>query len=79
MKILGGLAIFFQEWAIERVVDLQKREVLEVFSQAFNGEGFFSKGSVTNFMAPAGNPFLISSLRINLTKPSYIPVTCGSK
>ena len=30
--------------------------MLKIFGHTFNGQGFFIKGFVPNFMAPVGNP-----------------------
>jgi hypothetical protein len=79
MKILDGLTISLQKQAIKSVVNFERGKVLEVFGYAFNREGFFFEGLIPDFMAPAGNPFLISPLGINLPDPSGIPVTSRSK
>ena len=75
MIILGGLAIFFKNRAIKGVVDFEERKMLEVFGYAFNRQGFFVEGLTPYFMAPAGNAFFVSPLRINLPDPPGIPVT----
>jgi len=49
--------------------------VLKIFGHTFNREDFFIEGLFPDFMAPPGNPFLVSSLRINLPDPPGIPVT----
>ena len=59
MKILGGLTIFLQKQAVKGVIDFEKGKMLEVLGYAFNRQGFFIEGLVPDFVAPAGNRFLI--------------------
>ena len=75
MKILGGLAILLQKEAIEGVVDFQERKMLEILGYALNRQGFFAEGFVSDFVAPARNPFVIPPRGINLPDPPGIPVT----
>jgi len=53
--------------------------MLEVLGYALNRQGFFAEGFIPNFVAPPGNPFFISSLRINLSNPPGIPITGHAK
>ena len=48
--------------------------MLKIFRYALNRQGFLIEGLVPDLMAPAGNPFFISPLRINLPDPPGIPV-----
>ena len=75
MKIRGMLTILLQKQAIKGVIDFKKGEALEILGYAFNREGFFIEALVPDYMAPAGNPLLIPSLRINLLDSPSIPVT----
>ena len=75
MKILSGLAIFLQKQAIKGAVNFKEGKVYEVLGYAFNRQGFFVEGLTPYFMAPAGNAFFVSPLRINLPDPPGIPVT----
>ena len=75
MKILGGLTIFLQKQAIKGIVDFEEGKVLKVFRYAFNRQSFFVEGFVPDLVAPAGNSFFVSPLRINLPDPPGIPVT----
>ncbi len=75
MKILSGLSIFLQKQAIKGVVNFKEGKVYEVLGYAFNRQGFFVEGLIPYFMAPAGNAFFVSPLRINLPDPTGIPVT----
>jgi hypothetical protein len=50
--------------------------VFEVLGYAFDWQGFFIEGLVPDFVAPAGNPFVIPALCINLPDPSGVPITC---
>ncbi len=69
MKILGALTIFLQKQAIKGVIDFKQEEMLKVFGYAFNRQSFFVEGFVPDFVASAGNPFLIPPFRINLPDP----------
>jgi hypothetical protein len=60
MKILGRVSVRFQKRVIKGVVNFKEGKVFEVLGHAFNRQGFFVKGFVPDFMAPAGYPFLIS-------------------
>jgi len=60
---------------------LQREENAGSIQLRFQPErkGFFIEGFVPDLVAPAGNSFFISRLRINLPDPPGIPVTGGSK
>ena len=59
MKMLGGLTLFLQTQAIKGLIYFEERKMLEILAYALNREGFFIEGLIPDFMAPAGNLFLI--------------------
>jgi len=59
---------------VKGIIDFEKGKVLEVFLYALDRQGLFIEGFVPDLMAPAGNPFLISPLGINLPNPPGITV-----
>jgi hypothetical protein len=75
MEILSRFSVPLQEGAIKGVVDFEEGKVLKVFRYAFNRQSFFVEGFVPDLVAPAGNSFFVSPLRINLPDPPGIPVT----
>jgi hypothetical protein len=47
------------EGEVKSVVDFKEGKVFEVLGYTLNRQGFFIEGFVPDFMASAGNPFLL--------------------
>ena len=72
---LGGLAVLVSEGTVEGEVDFQNREMLEILGGAVYREDFFNEGVFPHHLGALPDAALIAFKRIDLSKPSGIPVT----
>jgi len=68
------LAILIQKEPVEGEVNLQDREMFEIFFYAINGEDFFDKVLSGDYFGTFGYPPLIGVSGINLSDPAGIAI-----
>jgi hypothetical protein len=63
---LGGFAVLIFEGTVECKVNLQDREVLEVFFDAVHREDFFNESMFPDHLGALSDPALVAFLGIDL-------------